>query len=522
MTEPTQNKYCVHLIGAGPGDPGLITLKGVQLLKTADCIVYDALANPALLEHAGPNAERICVGKRANRHLVKQDQINEILADRALAGNKVIRLKGGDPFVFGRGAEEAAYLKSRGVNIQIVPGVPAAIAAAAYAGIPVTRRQISTAVVFLTGHEDPDKGPPQIDYNALAELTSTGATLCIYMGMTRLDQIVKELIDADLSPDTPSAVVRWGTLPRQQSIQCPLDQLSDTVAQHNLKAPAMIYIGKVIPFDQPDALNWYETLPLFGKTVLITRTRTQASQTRQRLEDLGANVLEAPTIDIQPITDWSQVDDAVDRIASFNWLVLTSAQAVHALFDRLRARQLDTRALTGPGIAVVGDQTAQALQQFGITPDLIPQQFNSDALANELLASENLADQNILMFRADIAPITLPEKLKKHGANISDVTIYRNIKILTLPKHIIEHLKTDRIDWLTFTSSSTFCNFVELTTNSGVNADTLDAIKIASIGPKTSASIQKQGLSVTIEASPHDIEGMINGIVNHETSAEDE
>ncbi|MHC4994452.1 MAG: uroporphyrinogen-III C-methyltransferase, partial [Planctomycetota bacterium] len=316
---------CVYLVGAGPGDPELATVKSLRLLGAADCVVYDALASGELLNHVREDAELIDAGKRASDHTMSQDQINALLAERAIAGQKVVRLKGGDPYVFGRGSEEMLYLVSRGVRVEVVPGVTAGLAATAYAGIPVTHRRIAPTVTFVTGHEDPDKPGPQVDYAALARLTAAGGTLCFYMGMARLREIVDKLIAEGVGADTPAAVVQWGTLPAQRSVHTGLNALPDAAARQGLAAPAVIVVGPVAQAGPEGALCWFETRELFGQTVLITRSRDQASSFRRRLELLGATVLEAPTLELEDPDDWSEVDAAIRSAPEYDWLALTSA-----------------------------------------------------------------------------------------------------------------------------------------------------------------------------------------------------
>lgn len=502
----------VYLVGAGPGDPGLITVRGMDLLCNADVVVYDALANPALLKSVREDAELIAVGKRAKRHTMTQDDINALLAEHALAGRSVVRLKGGDPFVFGRGSEEAIYLHERGIGCEIVPGIPAAIACATYAGIPLTHRRVATAAVFVTGHESTDKPQPQLDYDALAKLGADGATLCIYMGMFRLAEIADELIARGMEPTTPAAVVRWGTLPKQRSIRTTLQHLAADVDAAGLKAPAMIYIGPVVGVDGTHALDWFETRPLFGKTVLVTRTRAHVSQLSSLLCEAGVRAIEAPTIVIDEARDAGAIDGALRNISDYDWLVVTSANGVCAMYDRMFAIDLDIRGFSNVKIAAVGSSTAEALFWYGVRADLVPDKSIGTAIADVLIADHDVAGKKILMLRADIAGADLPTMLTDAGAIVDDIAVYENRPAEALPDEAIDALRAGEVDWLTFTSSSTVKNLVALL---GDDRSLLDGIKIASIGPKTSETCIELGLTVTCEANPRTMAGLVAAIVGH-------
>ncbi|MBI1370457.1 MAG: uroporphyrinogen-III C-methyltransferase [Planctomycetes bacterium] len=507
---PAQNRGIVYLVGAGPGDPGLLTVRAAELIRTADVIVFDALANPVLLAQARPDVEFIDAGKRAKSHKLTQDETNALLAAKALAGKTVVRLKGGDPYVFGRGSEEAMYLYERGVRVEMVPGITAAMAGPAYAGIPVTHRQVATTVTFITGHEDPTKPETQIDYDGLAKLAQTGGTLCFYMGMGRLGIIVDALTSRGVSPQTPAGVVQWGTHPHQRSLRTTLDQLAAEVEAAGLGAPAIIIIGPVVAVDPDGALRWFEQRPLFGKTVLITRTRHQASELRMKLEALGAGVLEAPTIEIVPPADWSPIDSVIRHLNDYDWLILTSVNGVAALRERLDHLTLDARHLAGVKIAVIGDATAAAMRAMGLRPDLVPTQFVAESLAADLIAQGPVAGERILMLRADIARPVLAQKLADAGASVDDVSIYETKTSAALPDEVIEALREKKVDYVTFTSSSTASNFVELL---GKDREILEFVKIASIGPITSQTARNLGLDVHIEATTYNIDGLIAAIV---------
>ncbi|MBI1373160.1 MAG: uroporphyrinogen-III C-methyltransferase [Phycisphaera sp.] len=506
----------VYLVGAGPGDPELITLKALRCIEAAEVLVFDALANPVLLEYAAEDCELIDAGKRAKDHKLTQDETNALLAEHALAGKIVVRLKGGDPYVFGRGSEEGIYLHERGIPVEIVPGITAAMAGPAYAGIPVTHRNVATTVTFITGHEDPTKDATQTDYRGLSLLAQKGGTLCFYMGMGRLPNIVEELTKHGLSPDTPAGVVQWGTLPKQRSLRAPLNELADAVNEAGLGAPAIIIVGPVCDVDTDHALDWFEHRPLFGQTVVITRTRHQASALRQELEDLGATVLEAPTIEIVEPDDRQRHMNRtyLDQLADgkFDWLILTSVNGVWAMKDEWEQLDLDSRWLSKLRVATIGDATADAFEQeFNIRPDLVPTKFVAESLAAELIAAENMKGKRVLMLRADIARPLLREKLEAAGAEVVDAPVYITQQAASLPEDVVEAIRDGVVDWITFTSSSTVSNFVELL---GKDRAALDRVKVASIGPITSNTVRELGLTVTTEADPHTIPGLVDALVD--------
>ena len=500
----------VYLVGAGPGDAELISVKGLRLIRQADCIVYDALANPVLLTHARPDAELINAGKRAGTRALEQGQTNQTLAEQALAGRTVVRLKGGDPYLFGRGSEEALYLHERDIPFEVVPGVTAAVGSAAYAGIPITHRGVATTVTFITGHEDPTKDATQTDYAALARLAAGGGTLCFYMGLGRLGDIVGQLTRYGLDAATPAAVVQWGTWPRQRSVRATLGGLVAEVERAGLTAPAIIVIGQVVAVDPEGALCWFQRRPLFGQTVIVTRTRHQASALREQLEQLGARVLEAPTIAIEPPDDWAPIDEAIRQIGQYDWLVLTSANGVAGLRRRLMELDLDARHLAGVKIAAIGDATAEALRDMGLRADLVPTEFVAESLAHELIAQEQVRGRRFLLLRADIARPALIEKLTEAGADVTERSIYRTRPARCLPDEVLDALRNGQVDWITFTSSSTVRGFVDLL---GEHRDLLNAVALASIGPITSQTVRELDLTVSVEAPRHDIAGLVDALV---------
>ena len=510
----------VALVGAGPGDPGLITCRGLELLRRADVVIYDALANPKLLDEAPPQSEKIDVGKRAGRHRLSQEKINELLVQKAkqttgpnakTASLLVVRLKGGDPYLFGRGAEEVAYLGRHNVRCEVVPGVTAGIAAPATGGIPVTHRQMASTVTFVTGHEDPTKAESSVDYAALAALLRCGGTICFYMGVGRLEAISQALQCHGCEPTTPLAIVQDGTLPTQRVLRTTLGKVTEDRASAAIAAPAIVVAGQVARIDEP-GLDAFMRRPLFGSQVVVTRTRQQASELSSKLAELGANVLEAPTIELAEPVDWAPVDRAIKQIKDFDWLVLTSVNGVAALSRRLDVLKLDARHLAGLLIAVIGDATAKAVRtDLGIAADLMPEHFVAEALAKQLIA-QGVAKKKLLLLRADIARPALPKLLGDAGAEVLELAIYETQLAPALPDTVMEGLQAGRIDWVTFTSSSTARNFVELL---GAKRAVLGSIKTASIGPITSKTMRELGLEVTVEATTSNIDGLVEAMVKN-------
>jgi len=498
----------VALVGAGPGDAGLITVRGLDRLRAADVVVYDALANPGLLAEARPGAELIDAGKRAKKHRLTQDQTNALLADKALAGLGVCRLKGGDPYLFGRGAEEAMYLAKRGVKVEVVCGVTSGIAAPAAAGVPVTLRGVASTVTFVTGHEDPTKPESSVDYPALGKLIVAGGTACLYMGVGRLPIISQTLIDAGVPADMPVAVTQWGTTPRQRTARDTLADIAQTVEKQGVGAPAIIVGGRVAgpidgQTDVPPGLDWFTHRPLFGQTVLVTRTRQHASRLTAELADLGADVLEAPTIELAPPPDLAALRDAVAAIDNHDWLILTSATGVDALANELDRAGRDARALAHVKVAAVGSATADALRQrLAITADLLPPDANGDALADALFDAGVTRGTRCLLLRADIARPALPDRLAAAGADVTQAVAYQTRPVDALPDDVADALEQGRVDWATFTSGSTARNLADLLDRRFGDDATrvMQAVKIASIGPVTSDAVRACGWSVAVES----------------------
>ena len=495
----------VYLVGAGPGDPGLITVKGLQCIAEADVLVYDYLAAKALLVHARPECECIYVGKQGGDHTLAQDQINQLIVDKAVQGKIVTRLKGGDPFVFGRGGEEAEELVAAGLAFEIVPGVTSAIAAPAYAGIPLTHRQFTSTVAFVTGHEDPAKAESSIDWNALAKGIGT---LVFFMGVKNLPHIAGRLVAHGRPGKTPVALVRWGTTTRQQTVCGTLDDIVDKAAAAGIKAPAIIVVGEVVSLR--DTLQWFDKRPLLGKRIVITRAREQASDLVARLEALGADCLEAPSINVIPPESWEPLDTAIDRLSTFDWIVFTSVNGVEFFFERLAARGLDTRALGHLKTAAIGPATASRMRSHGLKADILPATYQAESVV-EAFANRAMSGRKVLLPRAKEARAVLPEELTRMGATVEEVPAYRTVQASRGVDELIDALRTGGVDMVTFTSSSTVRNFHNLLP--GAERDSLmREVRVASIGPITSETARSLGFKVDITADDFTIEGLCQAI----------
>lgn len=501
-TGPT-DKGKVWLVGAGPGDPGLLTVKGAQLLGSADVVVYDRLASPALLALAPEGAERVAMGKEPETPGAFQTQINDALVRHALAGKRVVRLKGGDPFVFGRGGEEAEAVRAAGVDYEIVPGITSAIAVPAYAGIPVTHRGVSTSFTVVTGSEDPTKPDSSVDWAALAKVSGT---LVVLMGWRALPSIVEALVAAGKPANTPAALVSWGTTPRQRTVSGTLADIVDKGKAGGISNPVISVIGPVAGLRE--RLGWFDQGPLFGMRVLVTRSRQQASALSAALREAGAEPVEVPTIAIEPLTAYGVLDDALERLSTYGWAVFTSVNAVEAVFARLEAVGRDTRAFAGVKIAAMGPATAKALAARGLRADYVPERFTTQDVADGFRAYD-VNKRRVLLPRADIAPRTLPEALAAQGAQVDDVPAYRNVTPDGAAAQARE-LLLEGVDALTVASSSAVHNLVSLLDN---DVSALRDVAIASIGPETSKAVREAGLQVAVEAAEHTIPGLVAALV---------
>ena len=486
----------VHLVGAGPGDPELITLKGRRLLEHADSVLYDYLANPALLDLAPPHAERLYVGKKKSVHAFSQEEICAMMIERARRGLTVVRLKGGDPFIFGRGGEEAEALAAAGVPFEVVPGVTSPLGIAAYTGVPLTHREHTKVVTFVTGHD-----AEGIDWSKVG----CTETLVIFMGITAFDEIARALIANGRSPETPAMAVRWGTRPDQLTLAGTLATLPGLIHQHDLKPPATIVIGEVVALR--DKLNWFEHLPLFGQRIVVTRARGQAEALSSRLHALGAEVIELPTIEIQPALDYDPLDQAIAQLGSYDWLVFTSANGVRFFLERLDRSAVDLRALRAR-ICAIGPATRAALEALHLKVDLMGKDYVAEGML-AAFAAFNLAGQRILLPRAAVARDLVPVELARRGAIVDVVEAYRTVIPANARAAAAEIFTSPRKpDWITFTSSSTVRNLAAV-----ADATALAGVKTASIGPVTSATARECGIDVTVEASVFTVDGLVDAIL---------
>ncbi|MFT4176834.1 MAG: uroporphyrinogen-III C-methyltransferase [Luteolibacter sp.] len=492
-----------YLVGAGPGDPGLVTLRAKELIETADVLVYDALSNPSLLGWTRSDCEKIYVGKRAKDHAVPQDQINEIIVEKTRAGKSVVRLKGGDPMIFGRGGEEAAELAAAGVAFEIVPGISSSIAGPAYAGIPVTHRDHNTQLTIFTGHEDPTKGYSSIDYAQLAKAPGTKVFL---MGVARLREITTEFINHGAAPDTPIALTRWATTGSQWTITGTLETIADIAEEKNFSSPAVAVIGSVV--NEREKINWFEKRPLFGKRVVVTRTREQAGDLSKQLQALGADVIELPTIRIEPPSDRLEFAEMVTHAHEYDWLIFTSPNGVERFFDAFYATYGDARSLGNPRIAAIGKATAQKINEYRFTVDLIPERFVAEGLI-DAFKKESIENLTLLWVKAAETRDVIGQELTKMGAIVDECIAYQTVPETEDPTGARARLEAEGADLITFTSGSTVDHFFDL------GIDLPENCLTASIGPVTSQALKKHDVKPDIEASQHDIPGLVSAIVKH-------
>jgi uroporphyrinogen III methyltransferase/synthase len=498
----------VYLVGAGPGDPGLITVKGRECIAAADVIIYDYLAAPSLLKHASGNAELIYVGKKGGDHTLPQGEINALIVAKARENKVVTRLKGGDPFVFGRGGEEAEVLVEAGIPFEIVPGVTSAVAAPAYAGIPLSHRKLTSTIAFVTGHEDPTKEESNIDWAALSRGIGT---LVFFMGVKNLPRIVAELTRHGRPPETPVALVRWGTTPEQVTVSGTLADIAVRVKQAGLKAPAIIVVGEVVSLRE--RLKWFETRPLLGKRIAVTRARDQASDLVKALCDLGAECLEVPTIRVAPPNDWGPLDRAVAELPSCDWIVFTSVNGVERFFERVFSAGKDARALGHLRTAAIGPATAARLKRFGLSSDLVPENFRAEAIV-EAFRREDIRGKTILLPRAQEARQVLPEELAAMGATVREVPAYKTELASTDAGEVVDRLNQKSLDLITFTSSSTVKNFKALLPAERF-AELTAGVPTACIGPITADTARRLGFEVRVEAQTYTIPGLVESILKH-------
>jgi uroporphyrinogen III methyltransferase/synthase len=490
---------CV-LAGAGPGDLGLVTLRAKDAIEHADVIVYDYLCNPEVLRWAPADAEIVYAGKKAGRHTLTQAEINELVVERARAGKNVVRLKGGDPFVFGRGGEEAEALAAAGIKFEVVPGISAAIAVPAYAGIPITHRGVTSSFTVFTGHEDPTKEQSDLDYDSLVK---GGGTLVMLMGVERLEKVVAALRQHGAELSMPVALVRWGTTGRQETVTGTLENIVDRAA--GFEAPAVAVFGKVVSFRQK--LAWFEKRPLFGRRIVVTRTRRQAGVLSARLQLLGADVIELPTIRIEPPKELLEFGELVRDAYQYDWLIFTSPNGVTAFFDMFFKLYQDTRNIGNVRIAAIGPGTAQMIRNYHLTVEVQPNDFVAEAVAEALREYESLDNLKLLLVRAENARDVLPKRLTQLGAILDEAIAYRTVLETQDSTGARERFERDGADLVTFTSSSTVTNFLALKLPWPGN------LRTASIGPITSETMRQAGLKVDVEAERHDIDGLVEAIV---------
>lgn len=499
----------VYLVGAGPGDPKLLTLRGKECLEQADVVLYDYLANPALLGHAPESAERLYVGRRGKGKYPPQEEITRVLIEQARQGKIVVRLKGGDPFVFGRGGEEAEALAEAGIEFEVVPGVTAAVAAPAYAGIPVTHRTLASTVTVVTGHEDPDKAETALDWPKLA---GGDGTLVFLMGMKNLRSIVANLTAEGRSAATPVAIIRWGTRASQQTVVGTLSSIVELAEAAKLEPPTVIVVGEVVRLRSK--LNWFERRPLFGKRVLITRAKEQAGELAGLLAACGAEPVEAPTIQVVPPDDWAPVDRAIERIGTYDWVVFTSVNGVARFMARHRMRGHDARSFAGRRVCCIGPRTAEELARYGMTADVLPEEFQAEGVLAALAAGD-LKQKRILIPRAEVARELLPEQLRAMGAQVDVVSVYKTV----VPQGAIDEwcgqLREGRIHAATFASSSTVRNFVELLGGAERARALMSRVAVACIGPITARTAEEAGLTVAIMPPVNTIPALVEAIVQY-------
>jgi uroporphyrinogen III methyltransferase/synthase len=492
----------VYLVGAGPGDAGLLTLRGAELLRRADVVVYDSLVNRELLALAPDEAEVIFGGKRPRDRAIPQEELNQLLAEKAKAGKTVVRLKGGDPYIFGRGGEEAAGLHRDGVPFEVVPGISSIIAAPSYAGIPLTHRDHCSSFTVITGHEDPDKNESALDWERVAREPGTKVLL---MGVERIGKIAAALEANGLPADTPAAMVRWGTMGRQQTITATLGTLADKVAKANFKAPAVTIIGSVSTLR--DTLNWYENRPLFGQRVVVTRNRREAGKLSGQLRELGAEVLEIPTIKILPPTRNESLIEAITGIGSYDWIIFTSANGVEHFFDYFFKAFRDVRDLGSVRFAAVGPATAKKLREFHINIDLMPETHTAAATAKAMIAAQNVENISVLLARAESANPELPRLLEDKGAIVDDIAFYKTEPETADRNGAAEDFDANSADWITFASSSAVRNF-DARFGLAKRCEDNPKLKLASIGPETTKALKELGLKPAAKAKEHTIDGL--------------
>jgi len=497
----------VFLVGSGPGDPGLITVRGRQLIESADAVVYDALANSTLLPPGARETGRpelYYVGKRGGaKDPVSQDEINQLLVRLAREGKRVVRLKGGDPFVFGRGSEEAQAMNDASVPFEVVPGVTAGIAAAAYAGIPVTHRGLSTSVTFVTGHEDPSKPHTQTNWSALAK---AGGTIVLYMGVKTLASITDALLKGGMPPEVPAAAIQWGTQPRQRTVVATLDTIAAKALEEKISTPAITVIGWSVVLR--DELSWFEKRPLFGRRIVVTRSTQQAQALTEKWRELGADVIEMPATQIARL-DLAPLREAISELSRYQWLILTSQNAVSIFWEQLLGEGRDARALAGLKVAAVGPATAGTILEHGVAVDVVPQRFVAEGLLEAMLERDDVASKRILYVTAEGSRDVLPQGLREIGAEVNVIAAYRSIADGQGAERLARAIEAGKLDLATFTSGSAVRGYVD-----AIGEDLAAQVPAASIGPQTSDALREAGIEVKAEAKESTLDGLVSAVVS--------
>ncbi|HAP32197.1 MAG TPA: uroporphyrinogen-III C-methyltransferase [Firmicutes bacterium] len=510
MSNSNKQKGMVYLVGAGPGDPGLLTLKGLKCIAAADVLVYDRLVNRRLLSYARPGAEMVYAGKLPDRHILKQEEISRLLLAKALHGLVVTRLKGGDPYLFGRGGEEAELLAENNIPFEVVPGVSAAVSVPAYAGIPVTHRDFTSSFAVITGHEDPSKDETAIAWDKIA--TGIG-TIVFLMGARNLPLISRKLMEYGRPPHTPVALVRWGTRPEQQTLTGCLEDIGNKAAQAGFKSPAVVIVGEVVKLRAK--LRWFEDKPFFGKRIVVTRTRQQAGVLAEKIEELGGEPFELPVIEIAEPLDYGPMDKAISAIHTYDWVIFTSVNGVEYFFRRLRFLGKDIRELKGLRICAIGPRTRQALEAKGLIVECVPEEYRAEAVV-DLLRGVLKPGQKVLLPRADVARAVLEEAISSLGAIADNVEAYRTLQGGQggAEAAVLRQMLADKlIHVVTFTSSSTVRNFVKLLGED--NLKLLQQVTLASIGPVTTQTAWELGLKMDVQASVYTIDGLFEALRRH-------
>jgi uroporphyrinogen III methyltransferase/synthase len=507
-TTTSGNKGFVYLVGAGPGKADLITVRGAEVLGRADCVIYDKLANPALLKFAPQDVEVVHVPKRIGKGSCTQDEINKVLVEKALAGKTVVRLKGGDPCIFGRASEELAALTEAGIGFEMVPGVTAGVAVASYAGVMLTDKEASSQVAFITGQEAPGKKESGIDWNLLAKFNGT---IVFYMGMGNLSSIAKGLIDKGRDPATPAAVIANVTFATQQVVRAPLASIGGECKRQEIKPPAIVVIGAVA--GQSTCFDWFTRRPLFGKTIVITRDATGNADFAGRIIARGGNPLLFATLQIRPLTNSNEFLRTLARFSNYEWIIFTSGNGVKLFFEALERLGKDARVFGRANVAAIGAETANRLAQFGIRADFVPDVFTGKELGKQLMGFTNLQGKNILLLRSKIASNELVALLEDAGAEVDNVPVYTAVTEKQDPSHLAENIREGAIDWVTFASPSSADGFFEQ-----VPVEILNScrVKVASIGPITSERLKQLGIQADVTAKEHTIDGLLNAIEHME------